>query len=180
MRHAAHALLCGGPFAPDGEPCHPRMSQSFRVLLVEDDDSLRGCLVEFLSSQGWDVGATALAHEALLLAQKRRFDFSLMDFHLPGMTGLQLFQQLVALRPLPAILMSGLANAEEAAAAHHAGFFTFLRKPLDLNRLRQAIESLIHTHFGGPLAPLRMPQQGLCPRPTPPHPRTAAPERPGT
>lgn len=172
-------MLCGGPFARDGEHCHLRMSQSFRVLLVEDDDSLRGCLVEFLSSQGWDVGATALAQEALHLAQRRRFDFSLMDFHLPGMTGLQLFQQLVALRPLPAILMSGLASAEEAAAARHAGFFTFLRKPLDLGRLRQAIESLIHTHFGGPLAPLRMPQTPHCQRPPQPHPRTAAPDRTG-
>jgi DNA-binding NtrC family response regulator len=68
-----------------------------------------------------------------------------MDFHLPGMTGLELFQQLVSMRPLPAILMSGLASAEEAAAAQHAGFFTFLRKPLDLARLRLSIEQLIQT-----------------------------------
>lgn len=128
------------------------MFQSFRVLLVEDDDSLRSCLGEFLSSHGWEVGATGHATEALRMVQMRRFDFSLLDFHLPGMTGLELFQQLASMRPLPAILMSGLASADEAAAAQHAGFFTFLRKPLDLMRLRQSIELLIQTHFGGPLA----------------------------
>ncbi len=129
------------------------MPQSFRVLLVEDDDSLRSCLSEFLGNQGWEVGAAGTAAEALHMIRRQRFDFSLVDFHLPGMTGLELFQQMAALRPLPAILMSGLASLEEAAAAQHAGFFTFLRKPLDLLRLRASLQLLIQTHFGGPLAP---------------------------
>ena len=157
------------------------MSQSFRVLLVEDDDSLRSCLVEFMTSQGWDVRATAYAAEALSLARRQRFDFSLMDFHLPGMTGLQLFQQLArqghraAPGPLPTILMSGLATAEETAAAHHAGFFAFLRKPLELEHLRLSLEQLIRTHFGGPLAPVRMPE----PQPHPQPPSRPQPPRHG-
>ena len=139
------------------------MPQSFRILLVEDDDSLRGCLVEFLQSQGWGVDATAFATEALQLARGQRFDFGLLDFHLPETTGPQLLQQLLALRPMPSILMSGLANASEVAAAQQAGFFTFLRKPLDLNQLRQSLERLIQSHFGGPLAPWKHPP-GLAER----------------
>ena len=127
------------------------MSQSFRVLLVEDDDSLRVCLDEFLASHGWNVFATALPREALQVARVQRFDFSILDFHLPGMTGLDLFQHLASVRPLPSILMSGLASPEEAAAARQAGFFTFLRKPLELERLRQSLQLLIQTHFGGPM-----------------------------
>lgn len=129
------------------------MSQSFRILLVEDDDSLRECLGEFLAEEGWGVTATAFATEALHLARRQRFDFALLDFHLPETTGPELLQQLSALRPLPSILMSGLANAGEVAAAQQAGFFTFLRKPLDLGRLRQSLRGLIEAHFGGPLAP---------------------------
>lgn len=128
------------------------MSQTFRVLLVEDDDSLRCCLGEFLASHGWEVAATAYGQEAMALARRHRFDFSLLDFHLPGTTGLELFHQLAAIRPLPAILMSGLASIEEATAARQAGFFTFLRKPLELERLRQSVQQLIQAHFGGPLA----------------------------
>ncbi|MCB9878731.1 MAG: response regulator [Planctomycetes bacterium] len=143
------------------------MPQSFRILLVEDDDSLRACLGEYLTSQGWSVTATAFATEALRLAERQRFDFSLLDFHLPETTGLELFQQLAALRPLPAILMSGLASAHEAAAAREAGFFAFLRKPLELERLRQSLQNLIHSHFGGPVMPLhdplpRSPNTMLC------------------
>lgn len=147
------------------------MSQSFRVLLVEDDECLRSCLGEFLSSQGWDVAATGYAVEALRLAQRQRFDFSLLDFHLPGMTGLELFQQLAAMRPLPAILMSGLASADEALAAQHAGFFAFLRKPLDLGRLRNSLHLLIQTHFGGPLI-AHLPTRRQPPQPPSPPPRS--------
>lgn len=139
--------------------------QSFRVLLVEDDDSLRCCLGEFLAGHGWQVGATACANDAMAMARRQRFDFTLLDFHLPGMTGLELFQQLASIRPLPGILMSGLASAEEAAAARHAGFFTFLRKPLELDRLRQTVQQLIHTHFGGPVA---LPPNAPPPPPTNP------------
>jgi len=133
------------------------MAQSFRILLVEDDDSLRGCLAEFLQSQGWGVSATAFATEALKFARAQRHDFGLLDYHLPETTGTQLLQQLLALRPLPSILMSGMASAAEVAAAQQAGFFTFLRKPLDLTQLRQSLERLIQSHFGGPLAPWNHP-----------------------
>jgi DNA-binding NtrC family response regulator len=151
------------------------MLQSFRVLLVEDDDSLRTCLGEFLASHGWQVGATAFGADAMVMARRQRFDFTILDFHLPGMNGLELFQQLAAIRPLPPILMSGLASAEEAAAARHAGFFTFLRKPLELEHLRRSVRQLIQAHFGGPVAhfggapvsPAGTPV-GQPPAPTPP------------
>jgi DNA-binding NtrC family response regulator len=144
------------------------MLQTLRVLLVEDDDSLRNCLGEFLGSQGWEVGLTGHAVEALRMVQRRRYDFSLLDFHLPGMTGLELFQQFAAVRPLPSILMSGLASAEEAAAAAHAGFFAFLRKPLDLVRLRTTLDALIQTHFR---TKHRSGKHGKRPSSLPPPPR---------
>ena len=153
------------------------MAQSFRILLVEDDDSLRICLSEFLAGEGWDVAATAHGTEAMSLAQQQRFDFSILDFHLPGITGLELFRQLAKVRPLPAILMSGLASSEEALAARNAGFFSFLRKPLELGALRQTVQQLIGTHFGGPLTPLTpqlptvLPPKLSPPTPFPPKPR---------
>jgi DNA-binding NtrC family response regulator len=116
------------------------MQQSFRVLLVEDDDSLRVCLGEFLADHGWSVALCASGNEAII------------DFHLAdGQTGLDVFRRLSSMRPLPAILMSGAANREETALAMQAGVFTFLRKPLELERLRHSVQLLIHHHFGGPL-----------------------------
>src|SRR5712671_2983328 len=127
------------------------MSPAFRVLLVEDDDALRLCLDEFLASQGWCVHATAFGAEAIHVVKQQRFDFSILDFHLPGMTGVDVLRAISAIRPMPSIMMSGMANREETTAAQRAGVFTFLRKPLELDRLRQSVHLLIQHHFGGPL-----------------------------
>jgi len=128
------------------------MQQSFRVLLAEDDYSLRMCLREFLAGYGWAVAATARGSEAIQLAREQRFDFSILDFHLQdGRTGLEVFEAISRFRALPSILMSGAAKAEETTLAQQAGVFTFLRKPLDLERLRQSVQLLIQHHFGGPL-----------------------------
>lgn len=148
------------------------MFQSFRILLVEDDDSLRSCLTEFLAGHGWHVAATAQGEEAIGLARQHRFDFTILDFHLPGITGLELFRQLAASRPLPAILMSGLASTEEIIAARDAGFFSFLRKPLELGALRSTVKQLIRANFGGPLA-------GPSPHQPSPNHTTRPRQRPG-
>lgn len=134
------------------------MQQSFRVLLVEDDDSLRSCLGEFLADHGWDVALAASGREALRLAVAKRFDFSILDFHLAdGQTGLEVFRRICTVRPLPTILMSGAANREDTARALQAGVFTFLRKPLQLEHLRESVHLLIQHHFGGPLGWPRQP-----------------------
>lgn len=145
------------------------MFQSFRILLVDDDDSLRECLTEFLAGNGWDVAAAPDGDMAMALHRGHRFDFTILDYHLPDGTGLELYQKLTARRTLPAILMSGLASKEEVLAARDAGFFRFLRKPLELRALRAAVQQLIGTHFGGPLSlPARLP-------PSSPHRRRPRP-----
>jgi CheY-like chemotaxis protein len=137
--------------ARPGGPSRRTPMQNYRVLLVEDDDSLRVCLGEFLAGQGWQVAAVGDGTEALRLARSQTFDFSILDFHLPdGTTGLEVFRQIRAIRPLPAILMSGAANRDDAKQALQAGVFTFLRKPLELEHLRQSVQKLIHHHFGPP------------------------------
>ncbi len=129
------------------------MPRSFSVLLVEDDDPLRRVLLELLRLRGWKVYAAQSGNEAIELARRVQIDFSILDMHLPGTTGVEVFRAISReLRPLPSIMMSGAASEEETSAALDMGVFTFLRKPLDLERLRSSLDQLIQFHFsrGGP------------------------------
>ncbi len=131
------------------------MSRPFSVLLVEDDDPLRGVLTEYLASLGWTVHSTGLGQEAVRWARTTAFDFSILDLHLPGMTGLDVLRAISQLksqggRPLPSIMMSGQATREETHAAVREGVFTFLRKPLELDELRLSVDRLIRRHFHNP------------------------------
>lgn len=130
------------------------MPRPFTVLLVEDDDPLRSSLVDVLSSQGWQVHAAAAGGEAVNLARRVQLDFSILDLHLPGMSGLEVLRRIAQeVRPLPAIMMSGQATPEETRAALNQGVFDFLRKPLDLAQLRFSMDQLIRQHFRRPDRP---------------------------
>src|SRR5688572_4518418 len=88
--------------------------KQFAVLLAEDDDALRDVLGQVLSAQGWNVFPAASGPEALCVVQKEKIDFSILDLHMPGLSGietLQLIRQEVKL--LPCIFISGQATKEE-------------------------------------------------------------------
>jgi DNA-binding response OmpR family regulator len=125
------------------------MSKRLSVLLVEDDDPLRDVLLELLRQRGWNVHAAARGDEALELARRVSIDLSIMDFHLPGLTGLEVYRRITReVRPLPSIMISGDATRAEVLRALDSGFVDFLRKPLDLATLRKTLDALVRRHFG--------------------------------
>lgn len=126
------------------------MSRNLSVLIVEDDDPLRAVLAELLSEWGCTVYPTQHAKQAFDVVRHEPIDFSILDMHLPDMTGVEVFR---TIRKdfkvnLPAILISGEASPEEARQALDLGMFRFLKKPLDLNTLRQCLDLLTRQHFG--------------------------------
>lgn len=125
------------------------MPKNFSVLLVEDDDPLRAVLVDLLRQWGCDVFSTDAGDEAIALARRNPIDFSILDMHLPGTTGVEVFRTIRAeIGALPAILISGGASPADAARALELGMFRFLRKPLEIHTLRRTFDTLIAQHFG--------------------------------
>jgi CheY-like chemotaxis protein len=134
------------------------MRNPLSVLLAEDDAALRRCLTEVLAAQGWAVHSAGTGPDAVALARHVALDFSLLDMHLPGMTGIEVYRAIARMQgPRPWILMSGQASKEDTAIALALGAHTFLRKPLDLNALRSSLAELIQRHFGtgGSMTPPR-------------------------
>ena len=126
------------------------MVHTFSILLVEDDDPLRRCLAEVLAMRGWRVHSTGIGQEAIEIARSRHVDFTILDLHLRGMTGIDVLTKIATeIGPLPSIMMSGQASQEETLAALRAGAFSFLRKPLEMNNLLSTVEQLIRTRLGG-------------------------------
>jgi DNA-binding NtrC family response regulator len=110
------------------------------VLLVEDSVEVRGTLREFLTSLGYEVLEADSAEAALQLARRRdpSIDVVIADVVLPGLSGMQLGEGLLALRPgLPVILMSGYA--EQATTATERRELTLLHKPFPLDLLATTI-----------------------------------------
>ncbi|HVT06970.1 MAG TPA: response regulator [Polyangia bacterium] len=108
-----------------------------RILLVEDDFTLRAYLAELLIQEGYDVVCAADGAEAIGRLQREAAAPAaiLLDIMLPRMGGVS-FRQVqlrsADLRDVPTLAMTGTSNAKELSKLQ---FDAVLRKPIDLDRL---------------------------------------------
>jgi CheY-like chemotaxis protein len=101
-----------------------------RVLIVDDEASLRMTLTANLELEGLEVVEADSGERALALAAKERFDLVLSDIRMPGMNGVDLFRHLRRTEPdLPVILMTAFALEGLVEAALSEGVYTVLPKP---------------------------------------------------
>jgi CheY-like chemotaxis protein len=116
------------------------------VLLVEDDPNVREYMDDRLRDWGLTVTACTNGEDALqaMVRRSRAFDFYLLDYTMPGMTGIELARQVRTRHPdASPVLYTGYGeelSPEEIAAA---GIREVLRKPVELDRLRLLIEQAL-------------------------------------
>lgn len=105
-----------------------------RVLVVDDEPSLRVTLADVLRGEGYQVRLAASGEEALELAEAEEFHTFLVDVRMPGVGGLETFRRLRRRNAgARVILMSAGAPASTARSALEEGAVAVLRKPLDLH-----------------------------------------------
>ncbi|WP_376695423.1 sigma-54-dependent transcriptional regulator [Wenzhouxiangella sp. EGI_FJ10305] len=121
------------------------MSESARILVVEDDRSLAELLVEELEAEGWKVDAQPSAERALEIIDEFEPDLVVSDLQLPDMDGLALLERLRQRHAPPAVLMiSAYGTVERAVAALQAGAENFLTKPLDMDHFVLSVQRLVN------------------------------------
>nr|WP_289073254.1 response regulator [uncultured Halomonas sp.] len=116
------------------------------IAVVDDDDALRESLVWLLESVGLTPRAFASGH-AFLTTGHEAFGALLLDVRMPGMSGLQVQQQLVDQGSrLPLIMMTGHGDVPMAVAALKNGAFDFIEKPFNHQQLIDVVQqALSHT-----------------------------------
>ncbi|EUB85782.1 sigma-54-dependent transcriptional regulator [Pseudomonas sp. GM30] len=129
-----------------------------KVLLVEDDRSLREALADTLLLAGHDYHAVGSAEEALQAVEREAFSLVVSDVNMPGMDGHQLLGLLRARQPqLPVLLMTAHGAVERAVDAMRQGAADYLVKPFEPKALldlvsRHALGSISITDCEGPVA----------------------------
>lgn len=117
-----------------------------RLLLVEDDDSLRKVLSRELGRAGFAVHSHATGAGVVLLVEQLEPDAVILDLHLPDVPGIDVVAQLHAHDPdLPLVVCTGHGTVQLAVQAMQRGAFDFLTKPVALDTLEQSIQrALLH------------------------------------
>lgn len=109
-----------------------------RILLVDDENDIRRTLSRLLSESGYAVETASNGADAIALIARQRPDLLLLDYAMPGMTGLDLAKTVRQAHPrLPILFMSGFADTK--MLEHEMPAARLLRKPFGNDELHEAI-----------------------------------------
>ena len=118
-----------GPAAPAATNGHAREGRT-RVLVVDDEASIRDLLQKTLALAEYDVDTAADGSAALGLLRDAEYDLLVADLKMPGMDGLTLIRQARRLRAdLPVIIVTGFSSETSAIEALNLGVASYLLKP---------------------------------------------------
>lgn len=114
------------------------------ILIVDDEESIRGILSRRLESEGYKCEVAADGKEALWKAFIRDFDLVLMDVKMPGMSGMEALPQMVTNHPDTCVLMlTAVVDTENAVEAMKLGAYDYLTKPFDLDDLTMRVDKAL-------------------------------------
>ena len=129
------------PNVPSGVP---RITQTHRITIVDDDASIREALKGLMRSVRFDVEAFASAEEFLASERLLQTDCLILDVYLPGMNGFDLQNHLNSHGPdFPIIFITAHSDGISRERALKAGAAEFLGKPVRRDALFKAIHSAI-------------------------------------
>lgn len=112
-----------------------------KVLVVEDDKSLRELLQMELSRTGYKVTATATGEEGLAVYREEIFNVVLLDVRMPGMDGVETLKQMRMESAIPEVIMfTGHGTIETAVECIKHGAYDYLTKPIKLDELEMLID----------------------------------------
>jgi DNA-binding NtrC family response regulator len=123
---------------------------SSRVLIVEDESTLRDSCSSVLRQEGYDVMAVGRGDEARDLLQRTSFDIVLLDLNMPQVSGMELLQ--IGLKQSPdtlVVVMTGNPNVESSVEAIRLGAWDYLPKPFTATHLQILMGRAWHTISAG-------------------------------
>ena len=114
-----------------------------RILLVDDDEMIRDSMTLFFEDQGSIFQAVGSSELALDVLEKDCFDIIVLDYKLPGMSGMDLLKQIRKTHPAPAkIFVTAYSNDSVAAQAAEYGADGFIRKPLSAEKIEDCLSGI--------------------------------------
>ena len=106
-----------------------------RILVIDDEKSIRNTLREILSYEKYEVDDAADGPDGLKLIESNKYSAILCDIKMPKMDGIEVLEKILMMTDTPVIMISGHGTIDTAVEAIKKGAFDYISKPLDLNRL---------------------------------------------
>ena len=110
------------------------INASSKILVVDDDKTVRGFLELFLKTKGFaNVVSAENGEDAVKIVEKENVKLILLDVMLPGMNGVEVLRKIKAInKDISVIMITGYPDEEKAKEAIREGVYDYIIKPFDL------------------------------------------------
>ena len=113
-----------------------------KILIIDDERSIRNSLREILADEGYDVDVAENGVQGCQMVDKEKYSVIFCDIKMPEMDGIEVLDKLTEMGVDAAVVMiSGHGDIETAVECIKKGAFDFIQKPLDLNRILITIKN---------------------------------------
>ncbi len=107
-----------------------------KILVIDDERSIRNSLKEILADEGYDVDVAENGLQGCEMVEKEKYRVIFCDIKMPEMDGMEVLDKLTEMGIDSAVIMiSGHGDIDTAVECIKRGAFDFIQKPLDLNRI---------------------------------------------
>jgi len=127
------------------EPDSAKSTAGKLILVADDDQSIRSLLQSFLQSEGFKTLEAKSGRDVLPALTKHRPDVVIMDVRMPGMTGLEVLDQMkrAHIEDLPVLMMTAYGTSNIAIEAIQRGAYDYVTKPFELDDLLMTVRRTI-------------------------------------
>lgn len=119
-----------------------------RILLVEDDDSIRAQTAALLRDEGFQAEDAATAEAGITLFERRPADCVLLDLVLPDLDGFEVCRRLRARSDVPIIMVTARSDSFDVVAGLEAGADDYVTKPFQPKELAARIRAMLRRAHG--------------------------------
>ena len=117
------------------------MDKSPRILVVDDDDTIRTTMKAILQDEGYTVDLASTGKEAIQKSQQNNYNVALLDIRLPDMEGVELLKLLKDGVPRTRkIMVTGYPSLQNAISALNKNADAYLLKPVDVEKLLNTVK----------------------------------------
>jgi len=114
------------------------------ILIVEDDRDMCNVISDILKEEGYMVDRVYAAESVTKKIKRKKYDLMILDYKLPGSSGLTVLEEAKQIRPkLRVMMISAYGNEYVKAKAKELGSVNFLDKPFDLKKLVRNVKKIL-------------------------------------
>jgi DNA-binding response OmpR family regulator len=124
------------------------MSDPLRIVVIDDEESVREVVTAYLQKEGFTVFAAATGRDGLALAERKSPDLIVLDLMLPDVSGEEICQEVRSRSDVPIVMLTAKASEEERVGGLVAGADDYLVKPFSPRELVARVRAVLRRTRG--------------------------------